>query len=48
TASESVIRDANVAVEVSALSRAQLLVQTTLSTLQIAGSQPTQVLSLLS
>ena len=47
TASESVIRDADMAVEVSALTRAQILVQSTQSTLQIANSIPTNVLSLL-
>lgn len=47
TASESLIRDADIAVEVSALTRAQILVQSTQSTLQIANSIPAQVLSLL-
>lgn len=47
TASESVIRDADMAVEVSALTRAQILVQSTQSTLQIANSTPQFVLSLL-
>ena len=47
TASESVIRDADMAVEVSALTRAQILVQSTLTTLQIANSIPQNVLSLL-
>ena len=47
TASESVIRDADMAVEVSALTRAQILVQSTQTTLQIANSIPRQVLSLL-
>jgi len=47
TASESVIRDADIAVEVSALTRAQILVQATQTTLQIANSVPQQVLSLL-
>lgn len=46
-ASESVIRDADVAVEVSALTRAQILVQSTQATLQIANSLPRSVLSLL-
>jgi flagellin len=48
TASESVIRDADMAVEVSALTRAQVLVQSTQRTLQIANSIPEFVLSLLS
>lgn len=47
TASESIIRDADIAVEVSALTRAQILVQSTQSTLQIANSIPNLVLSLL-
>lgn len=47
TASESVIRDADMAAEVSALTRAQILVQSTQSTLQIANSVPNLVLSLL-
>ena len=47
TASESVIRDADMAVEVSALTRAQILVQSTQTTLQIANSVPSMVLSLL-
>lgn len=47
TASESTIRDADMAVEVSALTRAQILVQTTQTTLQIANSLPGMVLSLL-
>ncbi len=46
-ASESVIRDADMAVELSALSRAQILVQSTQSTLQIANSVPNLVLALL-
>ncbi len=45
--SESAIRDADIAVEVSALTRAQILVQSTQSTLQIANSQPQSVLALL-
>jgi len=47
TASESVIRDADMAVEVSALSRAQILVQSTQRTLQIANTIPEFVLALL-
>ncbi len=48
TASESVIRDADMAVEISALTRAQILVQSTQNVLQIANSVPNLVLSLLS
>lgn len=47
TASESVIRDADIAVEVAALTRAQILVSSTQATLQIAVSAPSAVLSLL-
>lgn len=47
TASESVIRDADMAVELSALTRAQILVQSTQRTLQIANTLPSLVLSLL-
>jgi flagellin len=47
TASESVIRDADMAVELSALTRSQILVQSTQSTLQIANSIPSLVLTLL-
>lgn len=47
TASESVIRDADMAVEVSALTRAEILVQATQSTLQLANNLPRQVLALL-
>lgn len=47
TASESIIRDAEMAEEISALTRAQILVQSTLSTLQIANQIPQSVLSLL-
>lgn len=47
TASESVIRDADIAEEVSALTRVQILVQGTQSALQIANSIPNLVLSLL-
>ncbi len=47
TASESIIRDADIATEVSALTRAQILVQTTQSALQIANTLPNLVLSLL-
>jgi flagellin len=46
-ASESVIRDADMAEELSALTRAQILVQSTQSALQIANSIPNLVLSLL-
>ena len=48
TAAESIIRDADIATEVSALTRAQILVQTTQFALQIANSLPSLVLSLLS
>lgn len=47
TASESVIRDADMAVELSALTRAQILVQSTQSTLQVANALPNLVLALL-
>lgn len=47
TAAESIIRDADLAVELSALTRAQILIQSTQSTLQIANSIPNLVLSLL-
>ncbi|MEK6797887.1 MAG: flagellin [Planctomycetota bacterium] len=47
TASESVIRDADMAVEVSGLTRAQILVQSTQRTLEIANSIPSSVLTLL-
>lgn len=47
TASESVIRDADMAEEVANLTRAQVLVQSTQATLQIANTLPGLVLSLL-
>jgi flagellin len=47
TAAESAIRDADVAEEVSALTRAQILVQSTQNTLKIANSLPGMVLTLL-
>jgi len=47
TASESVIRDADIALEVAALTRAQILVQSTQANLAIAINLPSQVLSLL-
>ncbi|MCH7812809.1 MAG: flagellin [Planctomycetes bacterium] len=47
SASESIIRDADMAVEVAALTRAQILVQSTQAILQIATSLPQSVLSLL-
>ncbi len=47
TASESVIRDADMATEISRLTRAQILVQSTQLTLQIANQQPQAVLQLL-
>ncbi len=46
-ASESSIRDADIAEEVSRLTRAQILVQSTQLTLQIANQQPQSVLQLL-
>jgi flagellin len=47
TASESVIRDADIAAEVSKMTRAQILVQSNQLTLQIANQQPQAVLQLL-
>ncbi len=47
TAAESVIRDADMAVELSALTRAQILVQSTQRALQIANTVPNLVLALL-
>ena len=47
SASESVIRDADIATEVAALTRAQILVQSTHATLRIATTLPQAVLSLL-
>ncbi len=47
SSSESVIRDADMAEEVSALTRAQILFQSTQNTLQIANTMPQAVLSLL-
>lgn len=47
TASESVIRDADIAVETSSLTRAQILVQSTQSVLRLANAAPQQVLTLL-
>lgn len=47
TASQSVIRDADVAEEVSALTRAQILVESTQATLQVANAVPRQILALL-
>lgn len=47
TASESLIRDADIAEEVAALTRAQILVQSTQATLQISTTAPRAVLSLL-
>ena len=47
TAAESAIRDADVAEEVSALTRARILVQSTQNTLSIANSLPGMVLTLL-
>jgi flagellin-like hook-associated protein FlgL len=45
--SESIIRDADMATEVAALTRAQILVQSTQLTLQVANQQPQAVLQLL-
>lgn len=47
TAAESAIRDADVAEEVSGLTRAQILVQSTQNALKIANSLPGMVLTLL-
>lgn len=47
SASESIIRDADIATEVSALTRAQILFQSTQSTLQISNTIPQAVLGLL-
>lgn len=47
SASESIIRDADIATEVSALTRAQILFQSTQNTLQISNSLPQAVLGLL-
>jgi flagellin len=47
SSSESVIRDADIAKEVSAMTRAQILFQSTQNTLQIANNLPQSVLGLL-
>jgi flagellin len=47
TAAESIIRDADIAAEVSKMTRAQILVQSTQLTLSIANQQPQAVLQLL-
>ena len=47
TAAESAIRDADFAVETSAMTRAQILVNSSLLTLQTANQQPASVLQLL-
>lgn len=47
SAAESAIRDADFAVETSSLTRAQILVQASTVTLQLANSQPQNVLALL-
>jgi flagellin len=47
TAAESAIRDADIAVEVAALTRAQILVQSTTSILGLANQLPQNALSLL-
>ena len=46
-AAESAIRDADFAVETAALTRAQILVQVSTATLQMANAQPQSVLALL-
>ncbi len=46
-AAQSAIRDADFAVETSALTRAQILVQASTATLQLANAQPRSVLALL-
>ena len=46
-AAESAIRETDFAEETSALTRAQILVNSSMSTLQIANAQPQTVLSLL-
>ena len=46
-AAESAIRDSDIASEVAAMTRAQILVQSTTSVLGIANQQPQSVLSLL-
>ena len=46
-AAESAIRDADFAVETAALTRAQILVQASTATLQMANAQPQTVLALL-
>jgi flagellin len=48
TAAESAIRDADFAEETSGLTRAQILVQSSTLTLQLANAQPQNVLSLIS
>ena len=47
TASESSIRDADLAIEVAQLTRAQILVQSTVSTLGVANQTPQAILGLL-
>jgi len=47
TAAESAIRDADFAVETASLTRAQILVNASTSILQIANTQPQNVLGLL-
>lgn len=46
-AAESAIRDADFAIETSAMTRAQILVQASTATLQMANSQPQNVLALM-
>ncbi|MEP0848232.1 MAG: flagellin [Phycisphaerae bacterium] len=48
TAAESAIRDTDFAVETSALTRSQIMVQSATAMLRLANAQPQQVLSLLS
>ncbi len=47
TAAESAIRDADFATETSDLTRAQILIQSSTLTLQLANAQPQNALSLL-
>jgi len=46
-AAESAIRDADIAVEVAALTRSQILVQSTISILGLANQLPQNALALL-
>jgi len=47
TSAESAIRDTDFALETSKLTRAQILVNASTSTLQVANSQPQNVLALI-